>query len=303
MESTDAFAAQLRRYRLLLRSVVNRADAFEAREMPDTQVQADRGLALVRQLNGEPDAAALLLSPPPADAPRTAAADAAGHRRPAYLPLVLACWLEAAPDDGRLPGWLEHVWQTRAEGVLAPAGTPAAVGEQAVAQVWDALVLGVAADRLGRDDYRVHAADVFARLVSGQTDAGPFLTFDGRDNPEPWWAQELTILQALTSYAVRTNDDKAYDAAMRNAEYHLYETQPDHATAQPWGINGFVLSDSARPMADQLMLSMDVNNFGRARGVSLLVIAQALVDVERRHPGLATAEVSPGRPGAVKPLP
>ena len=70
-------------------------------------------------------------------------------------------------------------------------------------------------------------------------------------------------------------EDRTVARAVRRAtRFHLNETQPDHATAQPWGLFAFVWNPPTRPLADQL-LHADAT----ARtidGVSLILLADAL---------------------------
>jgi hypothetical protein len=72
-------------------------------------------------------------------------------------------------------------------------------------------------------------------------------------------------------------EDRAVAAAVaRAASYHVTETQPDHATEQPWGLFAFVWSPAARPLADQLLHAMTISQPGGAQGVPLMLLADAL---------------------------
>lgn len=90
-------------------------------------------------------------------------------------------------------------------------------------------------------------------LVRHQQPDGRFLASTGRDNPETHWYHELIILHALGAYALRRGDSSAQQAVNRAALLHLNETQPDHATAEPWGLFIFVRNMQTLPLADHLI--------------------------------------------------
>jgi hypothetical protein len=59
----------------------------------------------------------------------------------------------------------------------------------------------------------------------------------------------------VASFAIQTGDACLIAAAARNASFHQAETQPDHATHQPWGLLAFILNPVTHPLADQLLHS------------------------------------------------
>jgi hypothetical protein len=117
-------------------------------------------------------------------------------------------------------------------------------------------------------------------LLDHQASDGTFYRFDRQsaDNPEPWWYHELVTLHAMTSLAELTGDAAAMSGSQNSAAFHHAETQPDHATGQPWGITAFVKDPTMTPSADLLLLAAGV---GRKRGgldvVSRLLLADACV--------------------------
>ena len=65
-------------------------------------------------------------------------------------------------------------------------------------------------------------------------------------------------------------------AVARATEYHQRETQPDHATTQPWGLFAFAWNPQTHPLADQLLHAVQVQHAGTPDGVSLILLADAL---------------------------
>ena len=125
------------------------------------------------------------------------------------------------------------------------------------------------------------AAVFFDHLCKGATAAGPLLTATSSDNPETHWYHELVLLHAAADYAYATGHDRLTAAVARAAEYHTYETQPDHATAQPWGLPAFVRVPAARPLADQVLHAVQTQHPGGAVGVALLLLADTLYGLEQ----------------------
>ena len=62
----------------------------------------------------------------------------------------------------------------------------------------------------------------------------------------------------------------------RATEYHQRETQPDHASSQPWGLFAFAWNPDTRPLADQLLHAATVQHPVGQDGVSLILLADAL---------------------------
>ena len=127
-------------------------------------------------------------------------------------------------------------------------------------------------------DARPHAAPgraaaVFDTLIAHQTPAGHFLQPSPNDNLESWWYAELVLLHAVGTRAAVTNDAGAYRAAERAASYHLNETQPDHATSEPWAVFPFLLQPATQSLAEQLLHNASM---APPSATSLLLLADAL---------------------------
>ena len=139
-----------------------------------------------------------------------------------------------------------------------------------------ALALFVAGKVFVRDAWIDLASDTFGKLVRGEPNRPTFLIANSSDNPETFWFHELTILHAAGSYAVQSEDRTLAAAVARNTEFHLNETQPDHATSQPWALFPFIWNPRTRSLADQLLHTVSVQHPGTSDGVSLILLADAL---------------------------
>jgi hypothetical protein len=219
--------------------------------------------------------------------------DRAGHHRAIYRPLLVYAWLQAfrivyetlpRSDFGR---WEEGLrpWCDLLEAELGalewPAGPmPAALGANAAESVWTALALHVAGNVYIRDAWTDLASDTFGQLMRRQQPSGAFLLADSSDNPETHWYHELAILHAAASYAVQTEDRALASAVARSAGFHLGETQPDHATSQPWGAFAFIWNPATRSLGDQVLHSVQTNAPHGTDGVALMLLADALYCVD-----------------------
>jgi hypothetical protein len=172
-----------------------------------------------------------------------------------------------------------YVWRqtlSKVESFLTPAqaGSWAAAIERwlpalravddAVGRAWAALALEGAA-----------SPAVFTRLAEQQQRSGALLKPDPSQNPETRWYDELVLLHALTAHAVRTNNVEMHPAS-RAAEYHLNETQPDHATSEPWGLLTFILNPNTHSVADQMLHTVQVLHPNGATGVTAILLADVL---------------------------
>ena len=221
--------------------------------------------------------------------PRLAAisiVDRSGHHRPVYRALMVYSWLRAfslwyetlpRSEFGR---WEEALrpWCDLLESELGqiefPAGNapmPAGRGSSATEAAWIALALHVAGKLFIRDAWTDLAADAIGKITRRQQANGPFLLAGASDNPETHWYHELVVLHAVASYAVQTEDRNASAAVAKATVYHLNETQPDHASSQPWALFAFIWNHATRPLADQLLhaatvLSPSPGTPGEGRG-------------------------------------
>ena len=304
-----AAAAQTRadfdRYAKLLEARLAHAPATLATPTREnaSAVQVERGIMLPWAVSGSAaaDEAAAVdrlieLSRSPGRVADVAVVDAAGHTRPVYRPLLVYAWMlafriryETLRQD-QFGRWDEalRAWSDMLEarlGGISPgnAGDGNAIaatrGGIAAEAVWTALALFVAGKIFVRDAWTDLAADTFGRITRAQRESGAFLASTASDNPEPAWFAELAILHAAASFAVQAEDRAVARAVAKATDYHQRETQPDHATSQPWGIFAFIWNAQTRPMADQLLHAATLQSptaDGASDGVSLILLADAL---------------------------
>jgi hypothetical protein len=206
--------------------------------------------------------------------------DLEGHRRPVYEGLL---FYSAFRAFGLSAGWETEdtaVWAEALEARLARtiwpedgSGVARAVdGARWVEAVWWALASHAAGEVLGvKTDL---ARSAFGRLAARQRPSGTFLEAGARDNPETHWSHELLLLHAAASYAAGSGNGAVGAAVARAAEYHLNETQPDHATNQPWALAAFARHAQTRPVADGMLHA--AATIGRRSGVTSILLADAL---------------------------
>ena len=196
--------------------------------------------------------------------------DYAGHRRPVYRPLLAYAYRTASAvacvADPDVSHWVDEP---------VPIDSTAAAGDRVAAAAWSALATG--------------DAKRFDRLVAEQQPDGGFLRATSSDNPETRWYHELVVLHAVADHAIRSNHPAAWAAVERATRFHLNETEPDHATGQPWGLPAFVRVAGAGPLADAALHAVAAHQPGGATGVALFLLADTVYGF--RHAG-------PGHPGA-----
>ena len=263
----------------------------------ESAVQVERGAVYAAALAGPPDERAaaghverlVRLAAAGAVPAEVAVVDAAGHHRPVYRPLLVYAWLQAfrlwfevlpraefVRWDEALRAWCDLLEAELGARRAADGVTPASRGAAVTEAAWSALALSAAGRLFVRDAWTDLASDAFGRLVRGQTDGGTFLVPGPSDNPETWWYHELVLLHAAASYAVQAEDRTVAAAVARATDYHLRETQPDHASAQPWALFAFVWNERTRPLADQVLHAAAVQGPAGAGGVPLILLADAL---------------------------
>src|SRR5262249_46770195 len=123
---------------------------------------------------------------------------------------------------------------------IPPGPIPAARGSTATESAWTALSLYIAGKVFIRDAWTDLAADTFGKLTRYPSDKGALLHAGPSDNPETHAYHELALLHAAASYAVQAEDRTIATAVRRATDYHQNETQPDHATTQPWALFAFI---------------------------------------------------------------
>jgi hypothetical protein len=215
--------------------------------------------------------------------------DASGQQRKVYRPLLIYAWLtafqlryESLPRE-QFGRWEEglRAWCDLLEGELgriAPPGQtiPAARGGDIAEGLWMALALHVAGKVFIRDAWTDLAADWMGRCARAQNADGSFLIGGASDSPEMRWYHELVILHAAATYAVRAEDRTVSAAVQRAGEFHLSQTQPDHATTQPWGLFAFIWNEPTQPLAEQTLHAISLRRAEGLDGVSLILLADVL---------------------------
>jgi hypothetical protein len=186
--------------------------------------------------------------------------DGAGHRRPVYYALLSyavtrGCQLANLPLP-KLPAWPKPADSD---------GQPADRAEATCVELWRDLA------RLCHS----RSTPTIDRLVAEPQPAGHFFAFDGGagENPEPWWYHELIALHAVTTFAAITDRADAAAASRAAAMFHHNETQPDHATGQPWAVHAFLADPETLPTADLLLLP--VTGPGSPRVIDRILLADA----------------------------
>jgi hypothetical protein len=294
------------RYMRLIRAAMGSAFAFTPEREDEHTIQVERGIVFPMALTGR--SGAELQSPierlinqsesvplpgetarpraaePPA--PQAIVVDRAGHARRAYPGLLLYSWAQAfrlSTRDDAVKIWRDplRAWGRQIEedvrGFSWPlGGLPARRGDEATEAVWGALALYALASPLDEPAWTDLAADRFGRLGAGQQFSGALLRAGASDNPETRWYHELVLLHAAASYASQSNDALVTASVMQAADYHLNETQPDHASSQPWALLAFIWRHEARPLADQMLHALQVQQPQSPGGVPSLLLADAL---------------------------
>lgn len=288
---------ELLRYARLIEAAIPAtvADVHNGAPEGTDVVRVDRGACFAAFLRDPADAAAQELASRVISIPdegrlgAVVVIDSAGHHRPVYRPLLVYACLQAfrlayevLPREA-FGKWEEglRTWCDLLEGELGevdwPAdGMPARRGAAAAEAVWTALALHVAGKVFIRDAWTDLASASFGRIVQTQAEPGHFLHPTPSDNPETWWYHELCLLHAAASYAVQVEDRPLAAAVKRATAYHMAETQPDHATSQPWGVFAFAWNADTRPLADQLLHATEARPDRTPDGVSSILLADAL---------------------------
>jgi hypothetical protein len=295
-EQSNNLLDTFRRYAAIITQTLTAPTDFTPEAETDTAIQVERG---------DLYAAAVLdpASPPPANhieklielarvpdlLHRVAVIDRTGHHRPVYRPVLIYSALQAyklyfeSLTQAQFGQWEEamRAWCDLLEAehgqIDWPEGPmPAARGAAAAEAAWTALALHAAGKLFIRDAWTDIAADTFGRLARGHRSTGALLQTTPSDNPETHWYHELVLLHAAASYAVQTESRHVAGAVQRNTQFHLAETQPDHATAQPWGLFAFIWNPDTRSLADQLLHNATFGHAAGAEGLRAILLADAL---------------------------
>jgi len=215
--------------------------------------------------------------------------DRLGHARPAYCGLLVYAWAmslrhfqeQAAGEclDRHLKYlrvWCDRLCAGMASVSKATGEWPAARGAEAASLAWSARALDAAGSLFANDRWHSLARDTFDSLRRLQRPTGAFLAASRADNPETYWYHELVLLHALAGFAAVHRDDQLLAAAAANADFHLAETQPDHATGQPWGLTAFILHEPANLLADELLHTAATRQNAGPDGIARMLLADAL---------------------------
>lgn len=217
--------------------------------------------------------------------------DRAGHRRSADVGLLCYAALHALAASNnvllnRQAAFVAQWAQTLAErGGRLPIEDGqilASNGSEVAGCAWASLAAFAAADLLHDEGLQVKAARQIRQIATRQTPTGAFLQASLHANPETLWFHELQILHALASYSMQSGDPVVLSAVCRSANFHLRETQPDHATQQPWGLPAFLCDSATVIMADQLLHSARMRLEAEGDAVTLILLADTLYSC-RRH--------------------
>jgi hypothetical protein len=257
--------------------------AFEAAAESCAAMQVERGVVYPMAMCGRAGAEELLASVPQVQVTPAAVVDRQGHRRPGYRGLLFHAVLRATAADqsdrskGYAGAWVERLADQMAS-LRWPEHPgdriPAAIGAVVADAVWMMLAAREAVEFGGDASWGERAAQAFATLAKCQHPQGTFLTPTASDNPETLGYHELVILHAATVYMAQTGDEAVGAAIARNAAFHQDETQPDHATNQPWGLAAFIRNPATRPLADGMLHA--AATIGRGSGVTSILLADAL---------------------------
>lgn len=200
--------------------------------------------------------------------------DRNGHTRPIYRPLLSYALLQTLSIRSLpLPPWVHQMHQQIKPFAWPTDALPAGLAEPAALACWNALSMQVA--RLDS------AHPTFNQLFARQQPNGSFLIARPSDSPDMRWYHELLILHAAASYASLTQNPPAIAAVKRNALFHLEESQPDHATSQPWGLFAFIQTPQARPLADQLLHTLQTLHPQGITGIAAILLADALWSIQQ----------------------
>ncbi|MFG0248357.1 MAG: hypothetical protein ACF8OB_05675 [Phycisphaeraceae bacterium JB051] len=181
-----------------------------------------------------------------------------------YLVLPDNIWETAASDFETLAKPLRAIEQFKqtAPGYLET--------ETVLWQAWLLLLIGSL--RHADDDIALAKA-VVNTVVEREVPEQSLTVQDIEDTLDAWTYRELIGLHALANAALFDRNDKWADRVEEVAMHHLYNTQPDHCTSEPWGLFGFLWSDKTRMFGVQQI--HDCKAYGLV-GVGRILLADAM---------------------------
>ena len=290
--------AWVNRYRSVIEATLARGALPALTDAPPARLAVERGVAWPLLAESPGSAAAFDLLAPMlsagADPEAADVVDRAGHARPAYRGLLCYAMFQAVRASDRVlldagavaaVRWLETLAAevTATAGGLPAGGIPADRGGEVAGMCWAALAVHAGGELLHEERPLVAAGRAVRAVVARQRPAGGYLVARGSDNPETLWFHELQVAHAVASYAMQAGDPVALDSAVRAARFHMNETQPDHATNQPWGLSAFLADAGTHVMADGQLHAANVQQPERVDGASLILLSDALYSVRRRR--------------------
>src|SRR5688572_25890811 len=280
MSDIPSTLSEFHRYATLIQPLITPA-SFVATSESATAVQVERGSIFPLVLTQSPPDARverLIELTRAGGLHRVAVIDAAGHHRPLYRPILIYAFIQSFRTVyEQLPPSEFGRWEesTRAYADLLEAElgdnvwdetfTLAARGANVADVAWTALALHAAGKAFIRDAWLDLASDVFGKLTRAQQPSGSFLL-----------ATASAIPHAASSYAVQSEDRTLASAVRRATTFHMSETQPDHATAQPFALFSFLWNPDTRPFADQLLHAVQTVRPSAASGLASILLADAL---------------------------
>jgi hypothetical protein len=171
-----------------------------------------------------------------------------------------------------------HADRNRIDAISWPTeGLAAAAASSWIEIAFAGLTLATHAARLG-DAATIEWVEnkVLNPLLSAQQKQGSFLKATSADHPELVWYNELVLLHAVADFSVLfPNNGRLAAAVFRAGEYHLNETQIDHATLDPWGLFAFIWNPTTRLVADQMLHQVSLRPAPRSE-IALMLLADAL---------------------------
>lgn len=129
-----------------------------------------------------------------------------------------------------------------------------------------------------------HDRAALGQIAQRQQSSGAFAIFNHDESPDLFWFSELVLLHAITSAAIEYDDRALLDSARRAAAFHFAETQPDHATTQPWAIHAFVLDPAHVSLSELILHGMFMNSPEGPGELALLLLADALHCLRKLSP-------------------
>ncbi|MEM9252598.1 MAG: hypothetical protein AAGB29_09650 [Planctomycetota bacterium] len=238
-------APHLSRYQRLIAHLAGQAlDLAEPHVDPAEPGSLAIGLPAARAMLAASDEQAVAMGETASDAWRALAdsrgelRDALGHTRPTYYALVLAMtWATWAPANHKS---VDVETMERAEQTL---------------DARDEIELRLLSTRATGD-----AGQVTDAMIAGADDGAMHPYVDGQELIDVWWYRELVAIHALGALALSSQPDRRLLTRLQRAVmYHLENTQPDHTTAQPWGVAAFAFFPEAIPFADQQLHDAQAN--------------------------------------------